>query len=96
MAKIPKCDNCGVLHTVQNPVTEKSHDCIYLTNGDINKPGYLGITITPAAHGKSNNYETHDMCKNCLDDIIRSRFGSTRALAQHVKIVNSEKPRRKT
>ena len=74
MAKIPKCDNCGVLHTAQNPVTEKSHDSIYLANGDINKPGYLGITITPAAHGKDKNYERHDMCKKCLDDIVRSRF----------------------
>jgi len=76
MARIPKCDNCGVLHTAQNPVTEKSCDSIYLSNGSINEPGYLGITITPAAHGKDmhHTYRSRDTCKKCLDDIVRSRF----------------------
>lgn len=76
MAKIPKCDNCGVLHSEQNPVTEKSHDTIYLHNGDVNKPGHLSISISPAAHGKDDHhqYRTRDTCKKCLDDIVRSRF----------------------
>ena len=82
MAKIPQCDNCGAFHTQQNPVTEQTHDTIYLSNGDINKPGHLGISVTPAAHGKDSVYEhrTRDTCKNCLDDIVRSRFAELCAM----------------
>lgn len=77
MARIPKCDNCGVLHTAQNPVTEQRNDTIYLTSsGNCGDPGYLSISVTPSAHGKDGHdqHRTRDTCKNCLDEIVRSRF----------------------
>ena len=62
MARIPKCDNCGNLHSVSNPVVTQ-RDRVYLES--------QGLTICIAI---PSDFRNADLCQVCVDSIIQARF----------------------
>lgn len=63
MAQVDKCDNCGILQNLQNPVASQG-DTLYLRGKD-----QLVICIS-----LPSDWQRADLCQNCVADIIRARF----------------------
>lgn len=76
MAEVKKCDHCGSLTTVGNPVKREGSTLVLSSGGDENNSNYhLAIYIPIPAKWRGT-----DLCSTCSKEIITSRFSDLCAM----------------